>query len=185
MSKHMSADSVEVIDNGKIEGFNLPIGWVEVEVTPNANVLWSMREFRPMKDSDVRLSIFHRGGPVSDSSAKSFRDVLNQPVHSLTYDEFWSVQQVLRDAALPDQFELLLAETIEVNGLTVLSVHGSWPKLKVDSHSIFIDADGLATQVQEIHFFAARDQYDAYWGDVQNAIASIKWKNVPIADPKS
>ncbi len=181
----MSANAVEVIDNGQIERFNLPVEWVEVEVARKANALWTMREFRPAQTSDVRISIFHRGGPVSDSSAKSFREVLNQPLHSLSYDEFWSVQQVLRDAALPDQFELLLAETIEVNGLTVLSVHGSWPKLKVDSYGIFIDADGLATQVQEIYFFAPRNQYDAYWSDVQNAIRSIKWKNVPIAAPKS
>lgn len=172
----MSAQILEVIDDGQIGQLQLPAGWAEAQVKRQPQALWSMREFRPHASEDVRLSIFHRGGPVSDTSAKSFREILAKPVHTLSYDEFWSMQQVLRDAALPDQFELLLAETIEVNGKKVLTVHGTWPKLKVDSYGIFIDADGMGTQVQEIYFFAPRDKYNSHWSAVQTSINSITWK---------
>lgn len=178
----MSAQSIEILNDGQIERFNLPSGWIEVEVKHPPHALWSMRDFRPHANSDVRLSIFHRGARISEASARSFQSILSKPVHSLSYDEFWSLQQVLRDAALPDQFELLLSETIEINGVRVLSIHGSWPKLNLDSFGIFIDEDelGLATQVQEICFFAPRDAYNAHWHEVQDALASIKWKNAPI-----
>lgn len=176
----MSTQSLEISNDGQIEQFNLPSGWVEVAVARPEHALWSMRDFRPQADSPVRLSIFHRGAPVSVASAESFKTILSGPVHSLSYDEFWSLQQVLRDAALPDQFELLLAETIEVNGVKVLSVHGSWPKLKVDSFGIFISANELSTHIQEIYFFAPRDDYDSNWHVVQTALRSIKWKNVAL-----
>lgn len=173
----MPDQMTEVTRLGQVKALALPNYWQEVDVKQHELDAWNMRELQPTGNQDVRLSFFNRGRPVSITSAKSFQQLLVSPPHVLSEEEWWSVQEILRDAVLPGIFERGKAETIDMNGKMVLVVRGFWMELKKESWAVFVDADGSGTDVQEIYYIAPPEQYTEHWGDVKAAFKAIEWLN--------
>lgn len=171
----MPEQMTEVKKLGQVKAMSLPEYWQEVEVKHHERDRWDMRELQPGGHEEVRLSFFNRGRPVSLASAQSFRRLLEAPAHVLSDEEWWSVQEVLRDAVLPGIFERGKAETIDMNGKMVLVVRGAWTELNKESWAVFVDADGSGKSIQEIYYIAPPDLYTEHWGDVKAAFKSIEW----------
>lgn len=161
-------------DCGQIRSFPLPEGWTELTVDRPPFSLATARIFSPPKGESARLTFYYRGGPVSESQAANFTSLLSQPPHRLSDEELWSVQQVLRDAALPGVFKPARAATEDLQGKRVLVLRGYWPQSGLESFTVYIDAGGGA-QVQEICFAAPRADFAKHWPAVKQALRHTRW----------
>jgi hypothetical protein len=177
-----SPATIEINALGQIEHLVVPIGWLERPVDRHPMQLWTLREFHPASLPSVRLYIYYRGHPVSQRSGEAFEILLNKPAHELDESEWWSVQEVLRDAALPEAFERRRARTYDWSGKRVLIVDGHWLRLKEDSFAIFINAADHGCQVQEVHFVGPTTDYQYYLPDALLALNSIRWKQEAAED---
>ncbi|HEY9871512.1 MAG TPA: hypothetical protein V6D08_20310 [Candidatus Obscuribacterales bacterium] len=174
--------TIEVTEFGQIGHFVIPGEWVEKELQRLPMQLFTLREFHPCEKPDVRLYIYYRGHPVSERSGESFEALLDKPPHELDESEWLSVQEVVRDAALPEVFERRRARTYDWCGKRVLIVDGHWQRLKEDSFAIFINAADHGCQVQEIHFVSPTTDYQYYLPDALLALNSIRWKQEAAED---
>jgi len=163
---------------GQIEELVVPAGWLEREVERRAMQLWTLREFHVPDKPSVRLYLYYRGHPVSEKSGEAFENLLAQPPHDLDDSEWWSVQEILRNAALETAFERRRAHTYDWANKRVLMVDGHWPVLQEDSFAILINAADHGCQVQEIHYVAPTEEYQDYLPDALLALTAIKWKAV-------
>lgn len=170
--------SLEVLNHGQIKRLVLPPGWVEEQVERGEFQLWSLRQFHPLESHSVTLSLYYRGHPVSAASGESFESLLEKGAHELDDSECWSVQEVLRDAAVPEAFVPLKVQTRDWRGRRILLAEGKWPRTEEESLGIFINAADHGCQVQEIHYRAPAGQYLSYIDTVMKALHSIEWTAV-------
>jgi hypothetical protein len=168
---------IEVKDYGQIASLSVPQRWIEKPMERGEFELQTIRTFHPRENPAVRLSLFYRGVALRSRSAMNFETILALPFHQLDEEECWSIQEVLRDAALPDAFELALARTADCNGRRTLVVTGSWPKSHESSFTMYVHPPNDPAQVQEIVFVAPENQYRAFWGAVERSLLTIRWKD--------
>lgn len=168
--------TIEVTKFGQIDHLVVPDGWVEERVERRPMQLFSLREFHPPNRTSVRIYVYYRGYPVSAKSGEAFEALLEKPPHDLDHEEWWSVQEVLRDAASEDAFERRRARTSDWADKHVLIVDGAWPRTDEESFGILINAADHGCQVQEIYYVAPTDDYQDYLPDALGAFKSIRWK---------
>jgi hypothetical protein len=89
--------------------------------------------------------------------------------------ELTQLTEVLRNKESEDGFALAAAQTKEINGKMVLQVEGTFKKQKVDNVSLYIDADGTGSAVQEIFYQGPQDANE-HKRQAKRAMASIHWK---------
>jgi hypothetical protein len=171
-----SVAHIDLRDHGQVKAMRLPQGWVEAEVNHQPFDLATTRMFHPEGNPQTRLCFYYRGGPVSPNSAGHFCKLLEQSPHELTESEWWEIQEVLGDAAVPGSFEKAAASSRDWQGKRVVVLQGRWPEEQQDSFSLFINADGGGLHVQEIHFVAAAEDFAKHLPSAQGALESIKWK---------
>src|SRR5262249_21381210 len=106
-----SPSRIEINGLAQIEHLVVPGGWAERPVERHHMQLWTLREFHPPDRPSVRFYIYYRGHPVSENSGEAFESVLAKPPHDLDESEWWSVQEIVRNAALETAFERRRART--------------------------------------------------------------------------
>jgi hypothetical protein len=169
--------AIEVKDHGQIASLSIPQRWIEKPMEKGEFELQTIRTFHPRENPAVRLSLYYRGCAVRSRSATNFANILSLPEHELDEEERWLIQEVLRDAALPDAFQLALARTADCNGRRNLVVTGSWPRSQESSFTMYIHPPDDPSQIQEIVFVAPENQYRAFWGAVERSLLTIRWKD--------
>ena len=167
---------IDVINHGQVQIMRLPEGWVESTTERHPLDVWTMRTFHPQGDSRTRLCLHYRGGPISPASAVKFRGLLEQSPHELSEAELWDIQEVLRDAMAPGAFEKTAASNKDWKGKRVIVLEGRWTASRETSLSIFVDADGTGSQVQEIHYVAPVEDFSKHLPLAQASLESIEWK---------
>lgn len=153
---------------------HVPEGWIEAEQPSNPGPR-SLRRFHPDHQEDTSLGLFYRGHPVSTEAGKHFHQILGLPAHVLNAQETLSLEQVLNFIADPEVFELRSAQTMELNGRTVLRVRGLWKEGELESLGFFIDADGTGEVVQQIFFEAPKLTFQHHKEAAMAALKSIEW----------
>ena len=162
-------------DHGQIKRLVLPQGWTEQQVESRDFQLWTLRQFHPSDNPAVTLSVYYRGHPISAASGANFENLLEREPHELDESECWSVQEVLRDAALPEVFVPSKIETGDWNGKRVLLVEGVWARTEERSFGVYINAADHGCQVQEIFYRSPAADYVKHKHAVMGALYSIEW----------
>jgi hypothetical protein len=165
--------TMDIEKHGQIASMSPPPQWIETTVA-NDN-LQAVRKFHPQDDPSVGLYLYYRGHPLHERSASSLASLLAVDPHDLNDSEWWDIQEVVRDAALPYAFNMNFAHTTDWNGRRVLFVGGTWPKSNEESFSLYVTADASCSQIQEIIYLAPQSKYLTVWPVVERAMQSIRW----------
>lgn len=167
-----------ISDLGQISSLSLPENWTAGPTQENAVAADLFKEYNAPNDSDVKLCFYYRGMRCSEQAGEAFRKVLSSSDHPLNVAEYKSLQEILRNKS-PEYFSKEDAYTEVINGKRVLIVEGSYDKSNksaISNKTMYIDADGTGTAVQEIYFQAPTQKFQKYSGEVDGALKSIEWK---------
>jgi len=191
----------QVENFGQIKNLPLPQGWVEADRAGGQLNTQVHREFHPQGANDVSISVFYRGAPIRENFGQDFLDVLNaHPARNgperLSPDEIKKLSDVMdfntvgnnqytNDAAKGTReyhtFHLTAAETVNINGRTVLRVRGTFQDKdglpQNEYHGIFIPADPKGTQIEEIYLSAkTKGKLLLHEKDFNAALKGLSWK---------
>lgn len=167
-----------IVSRGAILCMNVPEQWLWGKRKTRDETQFSFLEFHPEGKPEVMLWFFYRGHKLTETIADSFKSLLALPSHLMTPQEVGSVEGVIRDKFRREFFELISARTEQLNGRAVLVVQGRYKESQEDSYSIYIDADGSGSVVQELHFQAPKDAYRHYIHEARKSFSSIIWKPI-------
>jgi hypothetical protein len=165
-----------VISTGQIQSLTVPDGWIK-RADANLRAGAGLVEYHPPGHDDIRLNSFYRGNRVSNAAAQAFKDCLAKPPHQLQSGskELKDLAEVLGDKAY--DFDVLFAQTAELNGKRVLWVQGNYTDKKhTGAQTIYVDSDGTGSAVQEISYSASGHDYAAHLTEAQKALKSVVWK---------
>ena len=167
-----TTQQMEIRDHGQIGSMSLPTGWIEQSVEKISTQ--SVRRFHPPDDLSVAVYLYYRGRPLHEESAKNLASILAEAPHDLLDSEWWDIQEVVRDAAFPDVFNLNVARTTDWNGRRVLFVGGRWPISEEESFTIYVSADKACTHIQEIIYLSPQSKLP-HWPIVERSLLTIRW----------
>lgn len=171
----MSNTATEIGNQGRIKSMLLPPGWSELPSGLDDFHPGSLRRFAPAAAERVELMFFYRGRPLDAGSAAAFKSVLTGEQRPLSAAELEEIAEALGNAGNREAFLVARARTASINGRPVLTVEGDWLAGGRKSLSVFIDADGTGAVVQEIHYMAPPETYEAHIDGARAALASIVW----------
>jgi hypothetical protein len=164
----------DVISTGQIQALPVPKGWEqrpEVKLPAGAG----LTEYHAPGHDNIRLNSFYRGARVSEDAAKAFKACLAKAPHQLQDNEIKSLTEVLRDKA--QDFDISAAATKDLNGKRVLGVEGSYrDAAHTTSQTLYVDADGSGSVVQEVSYTASGKDYPAHMNEAVKALQGIVWK---------
>jgi hypothetical protein len=124
---------------------------------------------------DITLNLYYRPRPLPPNTARQFAAALSKPPHALSETGIDDISLVFRDAAYPEYFNMRSARTEILRGRTVLVYDGVWLSTNLRNLGIFFAADELAFFVQEIHYLAPADIFEAHLGEAKMCLDSIDW----------
>lgn len=169
---------IQLKEFGPVKEMEVPRGWIEKKLNNARGDLKSFVKYHHPDNVDVQICLFYKGLPVSDDSALLFSKVLASQLVSLTIDNLDSLQEILGNLAIIDEFEVDSAKLIPLNEKKVLLVEGNWIKLGLKSKSYFIDAREDGSIVYELYYAAPIKLYDEYIEAVDSALETIQWQKV-------
>jgi hypothetical protein len=175
-NKNMPAQILDVIENeGYIKSMKLPNGWVDqAQPRPQwAGPYW--HTFRPDGKDKVRLSFFDRGRPLTEPGKSALRALFERAPSALTPGDLRSIAEVLRDAAVVEEFNFLNARTEKFNDRPVVVIEGRWVELQEDCLWM-IAADADCTWVNEVIYQASKTDYPIYLKQIRDCLKTIEWK---------
>lgn len=166
----------ESIGIGQVAEMNLPPGWKEGQPEKSGSGTSSFREFHAADSPEAKLCFYYRGRRISEEGGRHFHNLLEKPPHNLSAEEVQSLGEALRDRANPDDFNMLVAKTEDINGKRVLVIEGRYKEIQQDTRALLVDSDGSGTAVQEIYYQAPKDLFPKYLLAASSAMKSIQWK---------
>jgi hypothetical protein len=170
--------TLELNDHGQIKKLVLPKGWSETNLERKNGHAFSLREFSPQTDTEVRLCLYYRGAPFQDQTGTSFKSILKEPAHSLSAKEVRNLADILEDVCDPGSFKPLAIHTQELNGKPVLLVEGRWLKQEWDTYSLYVSADDTGCVVQQIYLLAPTSSFPKYINEIKERLRRIEWNQV-------
>lgn len=177
-SSQMIRSNPIAFDIGQVARMEFPNTWTAGATEKKPMQTESLTKFQLAGDPDTKICLYDRGTPIRPSVAEAFHNLLEQAPHTLTESQFAALSEILRDKS-QQYFSKRDARTEDLNGKRVLVVEGSFYKGKpdqVDNKSIYIDADGTGSVVQEIWYDSPKNKYDLHLHDANKAFKSIRWK---------
>lgn len=172
MQAQMQTPIVE--NEGYVKSMNLPPGWIEQsEPRPAwAGPYW--RIFRPSPDAKARLSFFDRGRPLTDNAAQDMHKLLMNAPAVLTTEDLQTIREVIRDAALVDEFKFRNARSHVLNGRRVIIIEGQWNELQEECLWV-IASEPQSAWVYEIVYQAPENEYSRYFETIRSCLMSVEW----------
>jgi hypothetical protein len=162
-------------EEGYVKTMKLPNGWVD-RSHPRPSMMgpyW--KNYGPENKDKVRLSFFDRGRPLSETGALALSALLSKPAGALSTNDLRSIGEVLRDAAIVDEFNFLNARTEVFNGRPVVVIEGRWAQLQEDRLWL-IAADSTCQWIYEVMYQAPKSEYPMYLKQVRDCLKTIEWK---------
>jgi hypothetical protein len=170
----------KVTNLGAIGEFTLPRGWKSKGEHGKDDTAHVYNKEFVNPSADAKISISYRGTPIRDEAAKAFMDVLNQPEHRLSVDEFKAVSDVLRTRSSEANFVVKNAYTTTIDDQRVLMVEGQVPTKNalagIDECVMYIPADRKGSVIQEVAYRAPHDTYGAYINTVKSAFENMAFR---------
>ena len=161
---------------GTIARMPLPAGWLPApQKSRKETDIATLVKFTEPHNPDIQICFHIRGTPISDAQAENFRGVLAKDPHILHGDEWWSIHQVLNRMALSDEFTIASVHTENLNDRKVLVSEGRWKDSDYNMYSVFIDADGSGSVIEEIYYAAPKSDYFMFLTVASQAIKSVEW----------
>ena len=172
-----SAQPGQTLSNeGQISKMPIPSGWSRNTTNPKLSATANFVEFHSDKTPAAKICTYYRGHKVSPAAGKRFHDLLQQPDHALTKEDFLSLAEVLRDKAKSADFTVANKRTQTLHGKRVLVVEGTFKELKQKTYCVYVDANDTGEVIQEIFYQAPESVYTDYAKAAEAAIQSISWK---------
>jgi hypothetical protein len=160
---------------GQIKLMSLPDNWIEdrriAGIRANSFLTW----YHPPDNPDVTIGFFFRGKRAGRLTSRNFRELLSLPPHTLTAAELQTLSEVLDDSADPNEFTMQSGTTEWLNRRHVLVVQGIYIRAQQCSRTIYINADGTGSAIQEIYYAAPVEQFPVYLRESLEAFNSIRW----------
>lgn len=170
----MQSSSSVVENEGYVKSMNLPPGWIDQSKPRPAWAGPYWRIFRPSADSKVRLSFFDRGRPLTDTAAQDMHKLLSNAPAMLTAEDLQTIREVIRDAALVDEFQFRNARSHILNGRRVIIIEGRWSELQEDCLWV-IASQPQSAWVYEIVYQAPEGEFSKYFETIRACIMSVEW----------
>ncbi len=175
-SKTTSANSSSILDEGQIKFMSIPPGFVQQLMEPSE---WHqsryVKNFHRTDNPHVRLVFYFRGNPLSEDEGGNFFRLLDTPSHNLSPEEIESLELMLYEDTEPEDFDLAVARTEELNGRDVLRFEGTWKGSNLYDVGIFILANPTTHVVQELHFLAPVKEYEDFKHYFDEALTTVLW----------
>ncbi|MFN8659538.1 MAG: hypothetical protein U0105_24600 [Candidatus Obscuribacterales bacterium] len=181
----LSTDN-DISGMGGIAKFHLPKRWKfdgKQEGARSYSYLWETRA------QPVAMFTVAWNTNFNTWYAKEIRTVLDQPAHVLSPSELSlnSVGRLVYDGHASDEFELLQAQTSEVDGVNILKVERKFKEARLGQEdSVIVDVDGNGKAFQRICYWGSRESYPKYHQDAEDAFRSLRldlsYKN-PASNP--
>ncbi len=159
---------------GRIESFRPPSNWCKSNNSGFDSAI--SIDFSP-KESQAILSIYQRRALVSASTAERFKDLLEDPCHSLSPDELGSIRQVLGNMSDQNAFELRHASSSAIGPQKVLLIEGEWKASRKQFHGLLFPDAEEPRQIQEVFFEAPPLEFLKHIHEADKAIRTLKLAN--------
>jgi len=160
---------------GQIKFMSLPENWKEDRRIAATRADSFLTWYHPPENHGVTIGFFFRGRRAGRLASRNFHELLSLPPHSLTAAELQSLTEVLDDSADPVEFTMQSATIEWLNRRHVLVVQGVYVRAQQGSRTIYIDADGTGSAIQEVYYAAPEAQFSVYLPQALEAFTSIKW----------
>lgn len=167
---------MRIENEGQIRSIELPNGWTERQIERQPLVSQTMRSFHSGESDAAQIRFVYRGHAESGELGNRFRSCLSAPAHALDKSEINSLAEVLAEVGEPAEFNVIGAQTMDLQNKRVLWVEGTWVDSPYWTGTLFIDADGTGRMIQEICCFAELKSYESMAAVFQNILASLTWK---------
>jgi hypothetical protein len=188
----------QVKDAGPIQQMTAPMGWTFLQEKGLMGLgTRALIQFTPSECESICLSVFYRGVPIGDNAAVDFQRILrSRPAINrsevLVAQEIRALSDVMNRSTVGDnqysnatgnpsaKFKLRSAQTVNLNGRTVLEVDGSFLDIYGNSikdfRGIYANGGLHATRIQQVFLQARPEEFPRYLRDYKAAINSIQWK---------
>ena len=192
---------VEVINFGQIGKIVAPQGWVLEDAQEDSLSAKKLKLFHVADAREINITVYFRGAPVSDTSASRLlalfkaKPALKAP-EQLSLEEVKSLTQVFGYSTAGDNqftneakrgsdefpvFTMELAETVQINGKTVLRVTGTFQNRQavptMEYKGIFFTDNESGRNVEEVFYQApSRGKYLRYLSAFDECLSTIEWR---------
>lgn len=174
----VSNNTIQLENFGPVKELQIPENWIQENTKRNQNALKSFIKYHHPHDTNIQICVHYKGLPVSDNSALLFSKVLESDIENLTTSNLDSLQEILGNLAISQEFKTEESKLVSKNGKRLLQVDGSWVNLSLKSRSYFIDAREDGSIVYELYFASPTEKFDEYWAEVDRSIQSVVWQKV-------
>jgi len=159
-----------------IDTLLVPREWRKEARDSNFGEVAKSLSFLPPDGQGAELALYDRGYPIASSEAQQFQTILDKAPHKLEPAEIATLNaQVLGNVGDSSAFQINAAETIRVNGKTVLSVDGEWREGGKKFHGLYVPKDASSREIQEVYFEGQEPHFSKHLPDARQAMASIEW----------
>lgn len=165
------------ISHGQVKQMQLPKSWTERVIDKEEFQQWIAREFGPPGKPSVSLGLFFRGHYLSEDPTEVLEKLLSSPLpHHLNEEDLIALDELLRDASLPDAFQFYDARVEDIRGRRVLVVEGLWVRQNLQTLWLFINSDDSGL-IEELYFAAPPEDYKLNLPLIVESLATIDWAN--------
>jgi len=167
---------LSLLSRGPVAQMHLPPGWIFGEKQDSGARRYSFQNLHPAGNESAMVSFFYRGFQIDEQSAVSFKRILAEEVHDLTFAELESIREVIQDRADPQFFDLKLVRTKTLNNKRILVIEGFYKHCPEGRLELFVPADSEGRIIQEIFYQAPIVSYPQFRPAACKAFDSIVWK---------
>ena len=172
-------EDLDILRRGIVGSMRVPAGWSWGERRDSGSQMNSYQELFVAANPEVTIWFYYRGARLSEQSTEVFRRMLSAPEHLLTRSELASIEEIIKEQSDPQQFDVLISKTAELNGRKVVIIEGRYKETQLSRYHIYAEADphGRGGVVQEIFYQAPKDVYIRHLSEARVAFSSIEWSN--------
>lgn len=167
---------LSLVSRGPVAQLRLSPDWIYGEKENSGTHLYSMQNFHPANDEAASICFFYRGFKISEVVAQNLLRIFAQPAHDLNRSELSSINEVLRELADPNHFDLNLLRTKTLNKKLVLVAEGYYRHTQDGRLALFLPVDENARVIQEIFYHAPLSIYTKHRLAATRSFDSIVWK---------
>ncbi len=163
-----------VFTQGQVDKMLLPEFLEEGKEADQQTSLGLKRTFRSATEPELRFTSLSRRRPLGPLGVHSFDQLFEVEPHTLSTDEWTSIESKALLTGEGEGFELERAWTADVNGKRVLMYCGT--RTSKNTNALVL-ATVIDHWLQLLLFVAPPKSYLKYVSTIEEAFHSIKWKN--------
>ncbi|MBS2009950.1 MAG: hypothetical protein JST01_23070 [Cyanobacteria bacterium SZAS TMP-1] len=164
-----------VLNLGSIKHLTIPSEWSCLPLERGRAPGEISQVYTLKADPEVELFLYYRGSEEPKLIAEDFLKVLAAPPHKLSEEERFATECVIRNLSEESFFKQFSIATESINGTTVLVVDGQWKESQMRNLGVFVNGDGKGAVIDELHYTAPPEKFDAHLPAVRAILSSIRF----------